>query len=76
MTPLERARQFLLERQLYLSIVRARASDYDIDRCEDAVLAALSWVWEEQEKENVIAISGHASGARLRTPPPPKSPKR
>ncbi len=48
MTELERARAHLRERQRMLANVRRL--NFDATDMESAVLAALSWVWEEQEK--------------------------
>lgn len=50
MTELERARAHLLWCQAWLSDCR-RANYETIPSAEDAVLAALNWVWEEQEKD-------------------------
>jgi len=54
MTDLERARAHLLRQQQILANWRKTKAIcpfiIDIRHYEDAVLAALSWVWEEQEK--------------------------
>jgi hypothetical protein len=50
MTELERARAHLRQRQKYLSAMRKSPLCPDCSPWEMAVLAALSWVWEEQEK--------------------------
>lgn len=58
MTELERARAHLWECQLFLLWERKSARPIDgvphnehEGRCQERVLAALSWVWEEQQKD-------------------------
>jgi hypothetical protein len=51
MTDLERARAHLRLRQRDLAAVRKASFFFnDCSHYENAVLAALSWVWEEQER--------------------------
>jgi hypothetical protein len=51
MTDLERARAHLLFERRNLAVARKHRSVFGgLDHHESAVLAALSWVWEEQEK--------------------------
>jgi len=57
MTKLERARAHLLERQYCLAVIRKAAAPWPdsdayrqaVHRHSEALLAALSWVWESQE---------------------------
>lgn len=50
MTELEEARAYLRERQEVLSRCRRMSEPiYVRRRCETAVVAALSWVWDAQE---------------------------
>lgn len=60
MNSLERARAHLLQRQRWLAIRRQSEANHpgmfhhsEITAHENAVLAALSWVWAEQEKRRV-----------------------
>jgi hypothetical protein len=50
MTELERARAHLQDCQAELWQVRARGYWGHVEHKERAVLAALCWVWEEQER--------------------------
>lgn len=54
MTELERARAHLLTCQQMLYWHRKRWSSNPLN--ESAVLAALSWVWEEQQKEDTVEV--------------------
>lgn len=61
MTDLERARVHLQDCQEWLADVRAApfvlAQGLYLGKAENAVLAALSWVWEEQEKAADIELN-------------------
>lgn len=52
MTELERARAHLLDCQTWLARLRRNFSLFEgaVNRAELDVLAALSWVWEEQDR--------------------------
>ena len=64
MTELERARAHLLARQNWLAFARRNEmAAIHIDRAELNVLAALSWVWEEQRAaEKVFRFLGDRKG--------------
>lgn len=54
MTDLERARAHLLCRQEMLAIARCNSFLGFVRQNEDAFLAALEWVWAEQQKAGPI----------------------
>ncbi len=57
MTELERARAHLYQTQRALDRARAGFSGHEMHvPYEDALLAALSWVWEEQQKATTRGI--------------------
>lgn len=62
MTDLKRARAHLLECQRQLFVWRSCNRIAHPQMQENAVLAALSWVWEEQEKARQAEI---AEGDRI-----------
>jgi hypothetical protein len=55
MTELEQARAHLQRCQKSLANVRKAPIPFDCYPWEMAVLAALSWVWEEQEKNRSVS---------------------
>jgi hypothetical protein len=57
MTELERARAHLRCKQEQLGLARALLLDDFLRPYEDCVLAALSWVWEEQEAEELDELA-------------------
>ncbi len=69
MTELERARAFLRQAQDGLSYYRKCAGEgiRNVEPCirdnENCVLAALAWVWEEQEKQQPVVL--HVAGVSV-----------
>jgi hypothetical protein len=65
MSELERARAHLRKTQLHLAMMR-RTSPCPCNGAQDSVLAALSWVWEEQEKNRLGTWHGREGALQVR----------